>query len=169
MHKRGTYRWSSGLLNEVAEKINNNINRSTRMKPVDITPMNKADVLDMRARKEAKLRKIPKKSYFNVGDFVRISKARQTFMKSAEIGYSMEVFVVAQVLHSNIEYYKLKDENFEPIEGYFTRHELVHVSDSELKLVEKILKKKGNKVYVKYLGLDQKEWIDSVNVFDLNK
>ncbi|KYN38472.1 hypothetical protein ALC56_07149, partial [Trachymyrmex septentrionalis] len=62
--------------------------------------------------------------------------------------------------------YLLKDYQGKPIADGFYEHELQRVSNPDIYLVEKILRKRGNKVYVKWLGMDSSHnsWIDETNV-----
>jgi hypothetical protein len=57
--------------------------------------------------------------------------------------------------------YILKDGNNENIEGGFYEEELQKVKYPDVFLVEKVLRKKENKVFVKWLGFDKSHnsWI----------
>ena len=50
--------------------------------------------------------------------------------------------------------YKLMDYQNHPIEGDFFQEELTKVKYPDAYLVEKVLRKRGNKVFVKWLGFD---------------
>ncbi|KAJ8914136.1 hypothetical protein NQ315_016214 [Exocentrus adspersus] len=58
------------------------------------------------------------------------------------------------------------DETGKEITGGFNELELQKVKHPDAHLVEKVLRKKGNKVFVKWLGYNDKHnsWIDSNNV-----
>lgn len=53
-----------------------------------------------------------------------------------------------------------------PISGGFYEEELQKTSNPDIYLVEKVLRRKGNKMYVKWLGLDRKHnsWIENADV-----
>ncbi|KAJ8910542.1 hypothetical protein NQ315_011055 [Exocentrus adspersus] len=88
---------------------------------------------------------------FKVGDHVRISKYREAFEKGYTPNWSSEIFIIRKIRLSNPTTYLLQDEA--------VKHPDAH-------LVEKVLRKKGNKVFVKWLGYNDKHnsWIDSNNV-----
>ena len=53
-----------------------------------------------------------------------------------------------------------------PVAGGFYEHELQRVTDPDVYVVEKVLRRKGDKVYVKWLGFDKSHnsWINKNNV-----
>ena len=50
--------------------------------------------------------------------------------------------------------YELKDYQNKPIKGSFYKEELL--KNPDVYLIEKILKRRGNQIYVKWLGFDKK-------------
>ena len=58
--------------------------------------------------------------------------------------------------------YKLKDYRDQPIAGGFYEKELLKAKYSDVYLVEKVLKKRGKQIYVKWLGFDSlhNSWIN---------
>ena len=96
-----------------------------------------------------------KKPKFQVGDKVRVSRVKQVFEKGYTPNWSTEIFNVTKVASTNIFTYNLKDY------GGFYVEELRKVY-----LVEKIVKERGIKVDVKWLGLDifHIGWIDKLNL-----
>ncbi|XP_020296715.1 uncharacterized protein LOC109861466 [Pseudomyrmex gracilis] len=62
--------------------------------------------------------------------------------------------------------YLLEDSRGQSVAGGFYEHELHRVANPDVYLVEKVLRKKDDKVYVKWLGLDKSynSWIDKTNV-----
>ncbi|MVN24217.1 hypothetical protein GO639_03450, partial [Staphylococcus aureus] len=54
----------------------------------------------------------------------------------------------------------------QPIRGFFYEEELLRTENPDVYLIEKVLKKRKNKVYVKWLGLpsEQNSWIDESNM-----
>lgn len=63
-----------------------------------------------------------------------------------------------------------KLESFEgmPLEGYYYTHELSRVRGEPLYRIESILRRKGNKSLVQYVGYDKPEWTDNRNIQNLN-
>ncbi|XP_008213805.1 uncharacterized protein LOC103317460 [Nasonia vitripennis] len=91
---------------------------------------------------------------FKVGDKVRVSNAKQVFDKGYTLNWSTEIFTVSHVIPNNPVTYKLKDYRDEPIAGGFYEQELSKTKYPDVYLVEKVLKRRGNQVYVKWLGFD---------------
>ena len=101
-----------------------------------------------------------------MGDIVRVSKYKSIFSKGYTPNWSTELFRIDEVKITNPVTYLLDDLNGKSIAGGFYEYELQKVKDPEIYLVKKILKKKGNKVYVKWLELssDHNSWINKDNV-----
>ncbi|XP_066600147.1 uncharacterized protein [Prorops nasuta] len=81
--------------------------------------------------------------------------------------WTTAVFKVKVIQKTNPVSYLLQDLSNNDIKGAFYEQELSEVKDKNVYLVEKILRKKGNKVFVKWLGFDKSHnsWIDKDNVF----
>ena len=107
-----------------------------------------------------------KKPKFKIGDEVRISKFKHTFEKVYTLYWTTETFRISQVRDSKPTTYFLKDYQNEPISSSFHEQELCKVKNPNIHLVEKVLKKRGNKLYVKWLGFDNSHnsWIDKWNI-----
>ena len=99
---------------------------------------------------------------FKIGDRVRISKYKSTFEKGYSPHWSTEIFTVDHVTLTKPVTYKLKDYQDQPITGGLHEQELLGVKYPDIYLVEKVLKKPGNKVHVKLLGFDSSHnsWIN---------
>ncbi|XP_043465745.1 uncharacterized protein LOC122500737 [Leptopilina heterotoma] len=65
-----------------------------------------------------------------------------------------EIFTVEKVKSTKPVTYKLKDYQNQPIEGGFYEEEFLKIQYTDVYLVEKVLKTRGNDVYVKWLGFD---------------
>ncbi|XP_077260479.1 uncharacterized protein LOC143896450 [Temnothorax americanus] len=114
----------------------------------------------------ADVRKIAAPARFRVDDPVRVSKFKTIFEKGYTPNWTTEIFRIARVQRTNPVTYLLKDIRGEAIAGGFYEHELLRVSDPDVYLVEKVLRKRGNQVYVKWLGMDSSHnsWIDKTSV-----
>lgn len=173
MHTNGSYRWFHlNFLDRIAEKLNNTVRRSTTMAPSAIRQEHVDDILDLRARRDVITFPQPgtkKQPEFRVGDRVRLSKLRNVFEKSHEMSYTTEIFIVTGVYFSNIFYYKVSTLDGNELEGSFTKNELKKTFDPNFQLVEKILRKKGDRVFVKYWGIPEEkgEWLLKDDVFDV--
>ena len=94
-------------------------------------------------------------------------KFRQ-FKKGYLPGWTEEVFIVSRVIPGVVVTYKIKEMDDTPLEGNFYTQDLqkVSVSDDDLNRVEKVLKRKGNKLLVRWKGWPDKydSWIDKKDV-----
>ena len=102
-----------------------------------------------------------KDSKFKVGDHVRISKYKNIFAKGYTSNYSEEIFVISKIKNTVPWTYVINDLNGEEITGSFYEKELQKTSQEKFR-IEKVLKRKGNKLYVKWKGYNNRfnSWID---------
>ena len=98
---------------------------------------------------------------FKVGDHVRISKYKSIFAKGYTPNWSEEVFVVSKIKNTVPWTYVINDLNGEEIIGTFYEKELQKTNEKEFR-IEKVLKRKGNKLYVKWKGYNSSfnSWIN---------
>lgn len=158
----GHYRWIE-LLPKIVEKYNNTKHRTIKMKPIDVSKKNEKRLLQT-AYNHIKI--APNKIKFQVGDHVRISKVRGVFDKKYMANWTTEIFIIKKVQYTNPVTYLLQDINKQDIQGGFYQEQLQKVKHSDAYLVEKILKRRKNKVFVKWLGFNNKHnsWISKNNV-----
>lgn len=80
--------------------------------------------------------------------------------------WSTEIFKIRKTQNTDPATYLLEDMRCQPILGSFYVQELQKTKHPDIYLVEKVLKKSKNKVYVKWLGLPTSEnsWIKNTNV-----
>ena len=90
---------------------------------------------------------------FKVGDHVRISKYKNIFSKGDTPNWSEEVFVIKKNKNTVPWTYVIDDLNGEEITGTFYEKELQKIHQQEFR-IEKVIKKKGDKLYVKWKGYD---------------
>ena len=105
--------------------------------------------------------KIAEHGKFSKGDPVRISKYKKLFAKGYTPNWTTEVFKVFRVKNTMPVTYELVDSTNTSISGSFYEHELQRVANPDVYLVEKVIKKRGDRVFVKWLGLDVKFNSDS--------
>ena len=98
---------------------------------------------------------------FKVGDHLRISKYKNIFAKGNTPNWSEEIFVIKGIENTVPQTYVINDLNDEEIVGTFYEKELRKTNQEEFR-IEKVIKKKGNKLYVKWKGFDNlfNSWID---------
>lgn len=161
----GKYKWIDGTLDKVIHNYNNTRHRTINLKPCDVNISNKKMILE-RYYDHQKYQAVNKSRCLKVGDFVRISKHKSVFEKGYTPNWSTEIFKISKVNETNPVTYLIKDSRGQPILGAFYTQELQKTKHPNIYLVEKVLKRKRNKVFVKWLGLPSVEnsWIDKTNV-----
>ena len=128
------------------------------MKPVDIKDNTYIDSMELNSNKEVN-DKDPK---FKVGDPGRMSKYKNIFAKGYTANWSEEVFVIKKVKNTAVPWtYVINDLIGEEIIGTFYEKELQKTNQQELR-IEKVIKRKGDKLYVKWKGYNSSfnSWID---------
>ena len=131
-------------LDNIANECNNTCHRTIYVKPIDVKDNTYIDF-----EKEVN-DKDPK---FKVGDYVRISKYKNIFAKGYTPNWFEEVFVIKKVKNTVPWTYVINDLNGEEIIGTFYEKELQKTNQKEFR-IEKVLRKKGDKIYVKWKGYD---------------
>ncbi|XP_066596505.1 uncharacterized protein [Prorops nasuta] len=150
------------MLQQLVDDYNTRKHRTIRMRPADVKPEHAEQLLAT----VYNTIKIFGRSKFKVSDFVRISKYKNVFAKGYTANWTIEIFQVTKVQRTNPATYLLKDFHGKDIYGGFYEYELLKTANPNVYLVEKVLRKKGNKVYVKWLGMDKthNSWINKNNV-----
>ena len=131
-------------LDDIVDEYNNTYHRTIKMKPVDVKDN---AYIDFEKDVNDKVLK------FNVGDFVRTSKYKNTFAKGYTPNWSEDVFVVKKVKNTVPWPYVINDLNGEEIIGTFYEKELQKTNQKEFR-IEKVIKRKGDKLYVRWKGYD---------------
>ena len=90
---------------------------------------------------------------FKIGDYVRISKYKNIFAKGYTQNWSEEVFIISKIKNTVPWTYAISDLNDETIARSFYEKELQKTNQNEYR-VEKVIKRKGDKLYVKLKGFD---------------
>lgn len=147
---RGKYKWID-IIQDVTLKYNNTHHRTIGTKPSKVTPATKLEVFNAK--------KVLQKSKFRVGDFVRISKYKSVFAKGYTGNWTAEIFKIYKVSRGNPTTYLIEDYTGAPIKGQFYKEELLKTSYPDTFLVEKVLRKRDDKLYVKWLGFSKPTWI----------
>ena len=132
------------LLNDIVNKYNNTIHRTIKIKPIDVTNDSNAEY------NEDSNKKGPK---FKVNDHVRISKYKNIFAKGYFPNWPEEVFNVNEIKNTVPWTYTINNLNDEKVIGTFYEKELQKTNQKEFR-IEKVLKRKGDKLYVKWKGYD---------------
>ena len=125
----------------VVNKYKNIYHSTIKMKPVDVR-------LRTYIHFHIENNKDPK---FEVGNHVRTSKYKKVFAKGHVLNWSEEIFLVKKVNYNVPRTYVISDINGEEILGKFYERELRKSNRKEYR-VEKVIKKKGDKLYVRWKG-----------------
>ena len=143
-------------LNAIVNKYNNTYHTAIKMKPIDVK-----DNTYINTNKEINY----KDPQFKVGDYVRISKYKNIFAKGYMPNWSEEVFVVDKIKNTAPWTYVINDLNGEEITGTFYENELQKTNQKEFR-IEKIIKRKRDKLYVKWKGYDHSfnSWINKNDI-----
>jgi hypothetical protein len=158
----GHYRWIN-LLDNIVQKYNNSKHRTIGMKPSEVKKKHEKKLLNTVYNR---IKIVNLSSKFHVGDHVRISKTRGVFDKKYMPIWSTEIFTIKKILLTNPNTYLLQDYQKQDIKGCFYQQQLQKVKHPDVYLVEKILRRKNNKVFVKWLGFDSthNSWIDKTKI-----
>ncbi|KAK9752023.1 Integrase core domain [Popillia japonica] len=159
----GNYRWIS-ILPNILHRYNNTVHRTTSYKPSKVYARN-AKIILRTVYSKVKIMD-PKKPKLQVGDHVRISKFRQIFSKTYTPNWSNEIFTVSKIQNTYPRTYAIQDAQGKTILGGFYELELKKVRYPDVYLVEKVLRRRKDKVLVKWLGMDtsHNSWISKDNV-----
>ena len=140
------------VLDDIVNKCNNVVHRSIKMKPIDVTSDSYAEYNEDSNEKDSK---------FKVGDRVRISKYKNIFAKGFTQNWSEEAFALSKIKNTVPWTYVISDLNGEKILGNFYQKEIQKTSQEKFR-IRKIIKRKGDELYVKWKGYDNpfNSWID---------
>ena len=139
-------------LGDMVNEYNNTYHRISKMKPIDVKDNKYIDF-----SKDVN----DKVSKFKVGDHVRTSKYKNIFAKGYTPNWSEEDSVIKKVKNTVPWTHVINDLNGEEIIGIFYKREQQKTNPQELR-IEKVMKRKGDKLYVKWKGYDSSlnSWID---------
>ena len=120
------------VLDDIANKYNNTVHRTMKIKPIDVTSDSYAEYNEDSNVNEPK---------FKVGDHVRISKYKNIFAKGYTPNWSEEVFVINKIKNTVPWTYAISDLNGEEITGSFYEKELQKTSQEKFR-IEKVIRRK---------------------------
>ena len=134
-------------LDDVVNEYNNTYHRTIEVKPVDVKDNTYIDSVKAVNDQDPK---------FKVRDHVRNSKYKNIFAKGYTPNWSEDVFVIKKV--KNTVHGHLYGEE---IIGTFYEKKLQKTNQQKFR-IEKVIKRKGDKLYVKWKGYDNSfnSWID---------
>ena len=144
------------VLHDIVNKYNDTIHRTIKMKPIDVTDDTFAEYNEESNKKNSK---------FKVGHHVRISNYKNIFAKGYAPNWSEEIFILNKIKNTVPWTYVSNDLNSEEITGSFSEKELQKTNQEEFR-IEKRIKRKGDKLYVKWKGCDNSSnsWINKKDI-----
>ena len=145
------------VLDDIIDKYNNTYHSSIKIKPKDVTDNSPVEYNGTAFNEEPN----EKDTKFKVGDHVKISRYKKIFAMGYAPNLSEEIFIVKKIKHTVPWTYVISDLNGEEIMVSFYEKELQKTNQKEFR-IEKVIKRKGNKLYVKWKGYDNSfnSWID---------
>lgn len=103
-------------------EYNNSHHRSIKMKPSEVSKENESFVYNNLFPKADKLKPLCAK--FKIGDRVRITKYKSTFMNKFSNNWTREIFVISKIEFTQPVTYRIQDLNGEEIGGSFYNEDL---------------------------------------------
>ena len=155
------------ILDELVDRYNNTIHSSIGMTPAQASEKKN----EVKVWRKLYAHYVPdklQKPKFKVGDKVRITRKKGIFEKGYTTRWTEEVFTVSKIQYTDPITYKIVDENNEEIQGTFYEQELQKTTQ-EMFRIEKVLRRKGNKSLVKWLGYPDSfnSWVDNNDLVKL--
>ena len=144
------------VLNDIVNRYNNTVHKTVKMKPIDVRNDSYAEYNEDFNKKGPQ---------FKVNDHVRISKYKNIFAEGYVPNWSEEVFIVNKIKITVPWTYTINDLNGEKVIGTFYEKESQKTNQKKFR-IEEILKRKGDKLYVKWKGYDNSfnSWINKKDI-----
>lgn len=161
----GSHKWIN-ILENITDAYNATIHSTTNLRPKDISKENEAEVMKSTYNASVYKHAGSNLGKFHVGDIVRISREKHIFVKGYRVRWSTELFKIKKVQYTEPLTYLIEDMQGNPILGAFYEKELQLTRSPEIYLVEKVLRRKNGKLFVKWLGLpkEHNSWIKSSDI-----
>ena len=137
------------MLQALVKSYNRSYHRSIQMAPEQVTEANSRQVYANLC-----INKKVNKPTLKVGDCVRLNKKFRLFKKGYLPGWTEEVFVIRDSIPGPVATYELEEWDGTQLQGTFYKQDLqkVRVSDDDIFGIEKVVKRKGNKLLVQWKG-----------------
>ena len=145
-------------LDDIVNEYNNTYHKTIKMKSTDVKDNSYINIGKRVNDKDPKFIIIinPK-----VGDHIGRSKYKNIFAKGYTPNSFEEIFVIKEIKITIPWTYVINDLNGEEVIGTFYEKELQKTNQEGFR-IEKVIKKKGNKLYVKWKGYDNSFNIDKL-------
>lgn len=161
---QGSYKWVK-ILPKLLEEYNSARHRTLEMCPNAVNKENEQEILNTVYNYKSIISE-KSKPKFKIGDKVRLSKYKHIFEKGYTPNWTTEIFSIKKINYTDPITYQLIDYLDNEIKGGVYEDELQLAKYPNLYLVEKIVRKRGNLLYVKWLGFNSthNSWIDKRNM-----
>jgi len=155
---RSSHVWIT-ILPALVDGYNNSIHRT-----IGMTPM-QTDAHPTRVKLKYDIEKTGKIK-FSVSDKVRISMYKGVFTKGYLPNWSTEIFTIIKVNKSTPTTFILENYMGSPITGDFYAEEIRKTLYIDDYLVEKVIRTKGRRVFVRWLGFtdEHNSWINKADL-----
>ena len=178
MNEKNTYKWVD-VLSDVVQAYNNSYHRIIKMTPSQAKTADQYTVWSNQyfsKPKELPDTKRPKQKKdafkFKEGDRVKLSVIKKPFDREYNEKFTTETFTITdRRMQGNFDTYSIKDEQNEPISGWFYPQELlkVFVPENKTYKIEKVLKRRKRngkeEMLVRWRGYSKKfdSWVSDVD------
>ena len=144
------------VLDDIIKDYNNSIHSSINMKPKDVNDNSFIKNVEEINEKDPE---------FKMGYHVKISKYKNIFSKGYLPNWSEEIFVINKIQNTVPWKYLINYLNDKEIKGSFYEKELQKTDQKEFR-IERVIKKKGHKLHVKWKGYDNSfnSWINKKDI-----
>ena len=158
------------VLADMVVKYNNTKHSSIKMTPIAASDKKNESIVFMNlyGNKPVMHAKAEHaKPKFTIGDIVRITKKKKEFEKGYTPRWTEEIFTISKIQYTDPITYKITDMNGEEIQGTFYELEL-QKTRQEIFRIEKVIRRRGNKALVKWLGYPESfnSWVDNNDFVD---
>ena len=131
-------------LDNIVNKYNNTYHRRIKMKPADVKSSTYSNFYKENNKERPKLK---------VYDNLRISKYKNNFAEGYVSNWSEVAFLIKNVKNTVPWTYVISDlKDEENVETFYEKE--LHKTKQKGFRIEKVIKRKGNKLYVKWKGYD---------------
>jgi hypothetical protein len=153
------------VLDNMVKIYNNTVHHSIKMTPVEASLTKNEGIVNYNLYGTQTPLGSPK---YKVGDRVRITVKKGVFDKGYTPRWTEEVFSISKVQYTDPPTYKIKDSAGEEMIGTFYEQEL-QVIEQEVFRIEKVIRSKGDKSLVKWLGYPEScnSWVDNKDLMPL--
>ena len=158
-------------LPKILDTYNNRKHRMINMSPTQAEDLSNRLLVrlaheDKYSKYSILARKKPKK--FKIGQQVRVALDKHKFSRGYKQQFAEEIFKIKSIKENlPIILYELQSLTGEPLSGGFYSNELQAISEDIPHLIDKIIKKRGNKVLVSWKGYPDSSyntWVQASNI-----